>query len=177
MGKKQKQKFRQQSGKYHDHGTAIRQERGELVVENNIARVKKKQPLDDYFEKGLINGQQFVAGYQLQVDHAVAFGNRSILGTISELRSRGLNVPEDKMSAIDRYNRVSRQLSRESYQVAYQVLIECKSLAEIRGIMRWSSTNSGMDRLRETLDDIDEYYFELRRRQRQIEERKQEEGV
>lgn len=159
----EKVKKQQISGRQPDHGTEIRKVRGEVVIENNRARILKKHPLDFYREGGVINAEQHRAGEQMMIDYAIGNQNRSILASLAEGRGM-INTAEDKMTAKDRYLRVAKLLKHRSYQLLYKVLIKGAYLNEIREEMGWfTEKNTGTDRFREALDDVQEIYDNLRK--------------
>lgn len=127
------------------------------------SKVKRKVGVDGagkpVFAPG-INASQYRAGCLFYNDWAVSHKFKSTLGSLGltqDMMARAMEI-SDVHTAYERYARALRTLSKVSKVVATKVCIEGDSLAGIREDMGWAWYNTGIDRLRETLDELAEFY-------------------
>ncbi len=159
---KKKQMNRPKYAISHDHGTPERIARGEVIVENNHARIKRQHPLHFYENRGDITIEQSYWGGRLVNDYESAHPGRSSAAML--LRVDGIStidIPINKLTCLDRWNKVYKQMNTISRALTDAVLIEGYFLSEIHHKMGWSKRNSGVDRFCELLDDIKDSYHRL----------------
>lgn len=146
----------------NDHGTPERVARGEVIVDNNLARVKKQHPLTYYEGRGDITIEQAYWGGRLVNDYESSHPGRSSAAML--LRVDGIStidIPINKLTCLDRWNKIQKRLNPTSKYLVEHVLIEGFYLSDIHPFMGWSKRNSGVDRFCELLDDIGAAYQAL----------------
>lgn len=144
---------------------ALRILKGEVeqVLDANMNykyRLTIEIPLDRYYKRGEISGDQYDAGERLYIDHCLAFAERSILERIIEGGGRH-NGPEDRRTAADRFQKVMIAIGRISAWLARRVVVEGRFLDAVHDEFGWAKKNTGMDRLKEALDEIAIAYDEM----------------
>lgn len=139
--------------------------RNHYVVEERGDGARKiayviNHPLDFHHSRGEINDEQHRAGCKLFNDWSVSHNHRNTLAVLGG----EIGVPiyqidfENPHTAMERYMRAMKFLNKISKTLALQVCIEGRSLTQVRGIFSWSKRNTGLDRLKETLDDLADFY-------------------
>ncbi len=129
-------------------------------------------PLDYHHSRGEISDEQHRAGCKLFNDYSISHCHRNtlmLLGVESGAPIHQINF-ENPHTAMERYMRAMKVLNRISKTLAQQICIEGKNLSQVRGVFSWSKRNTGIDRLKEMLDDLQDFYEdEWRAYQRWIE--------
>lgn len=181
MKKKQRKTTKQANqrpsySRVNDHGTAERLLRGEVIVENNLARVKRQHPLAYYLNRDDISPEQCYWGQRLVKDYEASHPGRSSAAML--LRVDGIctiHMPINKLTALDRWNKTLSRLNDVSRVIVEYVLVQGFYLSDIHPHMGWSKRNSGLDRLCEVLDEVEKSYREFMDMER--DRRKQEEEL
>lgn len=119
-------------------------------------------PLDMYLNRGDISEDQHWAGCNLFNDYQVSHHHRNALSLLGEIRGVATSVDYDNPhTAFERYMRAIKSLNATSKKIAEQVCIQGYTMAEVRGAFTyWSKRNTGIDRMRETLDELYIFYHD-----------------
>lgn len=132
----------------------------EVVGEGRKAKHRViNHPLERYHRRGELNDDQYEAGCTFLKDWAISHEYRGGFSFFMEVRGTIQNDPEYEKTAFERHMRAMKDLNKVSQKIAYSVCIDGKSLKEIHPTMGWRKENSGMDRLHETLDELDDFYY------------------
>lgn len=150
---------------------AMRVRRGEVKEIHGRYHITVDIPLLKYYREGSISIDQRVIGERLYVDHCIAFMERSLLARVIE-GAGSINGEEDKRTAADRFQKVMAAIGRISSWLARKVIIDGKMLRDVHDDFGWARDNTGMDRLRETLDEIIIAYDELDKYERKRREKR-----
>lgn len=155
-----KKNYEVQDGKYNDIGTPWLRQHVEVNVVNKRAYVTRESALDHYLKKGLITEEQHQAGSRLFRDYEGSHPGKSAVGMLDNIRSG--SKPGDPawmcIASYDRYNAAMTALGRVSRVIVYMICIESNRMEAVRDRLAWAQRNTGIDRLKEALDDLVEWY-------------------
>lgn len=128
-------------------------------------RVESRHPLDIYRKcKNPITRDQHRAGMRLFRDYESSHVTINIFSVLGLTRQKGTwktsDSSEGKMSAYDRFMSATMAMNFISRKLLLLVCVHGHMLPEVRQIMRFTAKNSGLDRLKEALDELAAYYEE-----------------
>lgn len=123
-------------------------------------------PLLYYFSRREIDLSQRNAGLQLAGDYALAHGYRTVFDSLRAELGTAIDGPPDIDNphvARERWRKALKKLNEVSRRLAMEVCIEGKLVSDVRPTFNWNKKNNGMDRFREMLDELHEFYVEDRK--------------
>jgi len=125
-------------------------------------------PLFYYSEKRLITDSQFMAGMWLANDYSASHQHKTIWAMLkTELGLSVMSGPVDydnPHAAGERFRRALMSLNAISRKFAQEVCIDGHMVVDVRAsFMSWNVKNNGMDRFREMLDELYDFYTEDRK--------------
>jgi hypothetical protein len=163
VGKKhgtERKQYAVEDGKINDIGTPWRYQHGDINLVNKRAYVTHKCALDYYFGRGDISEDQHRAGITIYRDFENSHPGKSSTGSLTNLSS-GVSDGSPQwmvLSAYERYNDALLAMGRISRVVISMVCIEGHRMDAVNQRLGWSVRNTGIDRLKEALDDLMEWY-------------------
>lgn len=116
-------------------------------------------PLDYYFAQKFISMKQYRAGCNLFNDYQNSHMSKnsfSLLGCdkIDFTQSDYENLH----CSLERYMRIMKTLNKVSRTLAQKVCIEGYFVKQVLTGFSWAKNNSGLDRFKEALDDLSDFY-------------------
>lgn len=136
-----------------------------------------------YQRRKEVTRAQFNAGMFLLQDYEVSHQHKTAFSFMRADLGISVTVmpdPENPHTAMERYMRAFRTLPPVGQKLAWEVIILGNLVSEVRILFPgWSKKNNGMDRFREVLDQLEDFYTEDRKaanaRRKRIEDEKQRE--
>ncbi|GEM_PF-3543678 len=162
----------------NDIGTAQRHAKGDVELHGSRAYVQQQDALSFYLARDIIGKRHYGAGMRLYADFMVA--HRSATGLVmspDDLVGRppkgsGGRMGDGRMAAFDSYNHALMAVGKVSARILFNVCIEGKKMPEFIEEFKWNRKNTGVDRMKEALDDLADYYRVLWEEQKKLEEHK-----
>ncbi len=147
----------------NDTGTPERAAKGDVDVVNGVSQVRRLDALEFYKNRKIISLRQFGAGDRFFKDYEISHATPSYLG--KEPGNDSTKTPqkcaENAVSAYESYHSAISAVGRVSGQILQHVCVEGKMMDSFVDVMGWNQRNTGIDRLREALDDLYDYYRSL----------------
>lgn len=145
--------------------TAERMAKGDMHIEGTERKLHFKAmnwPLDRYHKRGEITDDQHRAGARIFRDWSLSHAHKG-QGALWEGHRGRPHTTDTPLSHFENCRRALEALTDKSRRLVERVAIEGYSLPAIHAELQFSPRNTGMDRLREALDDLHEYYDRLYR--------------
>lgn len=115
-------------------------------------------PLDYYLSQKFITQRQHRAGCSLFNDYQAAHTTKNSFTTLGMDKIDYTPSPDNQPAALDRYLKAIKALNKISRELAQKVCVEGYFVKQVLTSYSWSKNNSGMDRFKEALDDLADYY-------------------
>jgi len=144
-----------------------------------VRRVKVlNHPVLVYFNREEITLDQMRAAIWIMGDYELTHQHRTIWSSMKVALGYGVDVVQDFDNphvARERWLRAIKSLSDISRVFVQQVCIEGRFVKEVRRSFNWNVKNNGMDRFRESLDELYRFYVDDRKAADEYARKKEEE--
>lgn len=116
-------------------------------------------PLDYYYAQKFINLTQYRAGCNLFNDYQRSHASKNSFSMLGEDKvDFTQNNHESQITAFERYMKAIKSLNKTSRILAEKVCIEGYFVKQVLTGFNWAKNNSGLDRFKEALDDLADFY-------------------
>jgi len=115
-------------------------------------------PLDYYHSQKFITIKQYRAGCNLFRDYQVSHATKNSFSLLGVDKVDFIPSPDSQPAALDRYMKAIKGLNKVSRHLAQQVCIEGYFVKQVLTGFSWAKNNSGLDRFKEALDDLADFY-------------------
>ena len=115
-------------------------------------------PLDYYYSQKFITFKQYRAGCSIFHDYQVSHATKNSFSLIGEDKIDFTPLGDTQSTSLDRYMKAMKGLNKISRTLVTKVCLEGYFVKQVLEGFMWAKGNSGMDRFKESLDDLADFY-------------------